>query len=203
MSDFTFLLEKTISDSSPLVYDELASTYDEVMSSVSYVAPKGAVSIWFETISSSLTDGAVHKVFDAGSGTGLVGEEIAKYNNSSIEVFGGDLSPVMLDTANNKKVYTDLKIVNLKEELPYKEESFDSAICVGLFLQGHLGTECLPNIFRVLKKDGYFIASTREDFYEEDKWIQSIEDNGCVLLDKRVISLHKKSKGIVLIIQKK
>ena len=93
------------------------------------------------------TSGQKHKIFDAGCGTGQLTTEILKsIPEGAVEIFGGDYSPEMLSIAKGKNIYNDLKVVNLKEELPYAAESFDSVISSGVFLQGHCGPECIPNI---------------------------------------------------------
>ena len=78
-----------------------------------------------------------------------------------IEIYGRDLSPDMLEKAKPKNIYADLKVVNLKVQLPYEPESFDSVISSGTFIPGHCGPECVPNIIRVLKRNCYFVTTVR------------------------------------------
>ena len=101
-----------------------------------------------------------YRILDAGCGTGLVIETLLKsneYNRQNLYVCGGDYSQEMLSMARMKDIYDDLRELNLKEELPYEPESFDSVVSSGVFLQGHCGPECLHNIIRVLKRGCYFI----------------------------------------------
>lgn len=120
-----------------------------------------------------------HKIYDAGCGTGYVGEDLVTIVPSDLyELYGGDLSPGMIEIAKTKKCYDGLQVDNLKVPLSYEVETFDSVLSAGVFVQGHCGPECLPNIFHVLKKGGNFITTCRKQFYEETKdvWDKTIKD---------------------------
>ena len=74
------------------------------------------------------------RVFDAGCGTGLVGQCFTDLvSQGLVELYGGDWSSGMLEVAKckNIKFYNDLEIVNLKKPLPYDAESFDGITCSG------------------------------------------------------------------------
>lgn len=202
----TSIHEESLHDGNPEVYKEFAVNYEEYSLSpeVNYEAP-GSVVLKWKSYHPSATN-PKHKIFDAGCGTGLVGEEFAKsVSGIDLELYGGDLSPDMLELAKDKKVYTDLKNVNLKEELPYGEGFFDSIVSAGTFLQGHCGPECLPHIFRVLKRNGYFITSVRKPFYEKSKpeWAQKITESNCELHEEALMPYSALSDGLVLVIYKK
>ena len=77
--------------------------------------------------------GKKHKILDTGCGTGLAGELLLNSISTpqAIQLYGGDISTEMLKIAKSKGIYTELQVINLKEELPYEANSFDSVICVG------------------------------------------------------------------------
>ena len=197
---------ESLAEGSPEVYKNFADKYDEFFNTLNYCGTTNTVGVWQRYHPNILGDGTVHNVLDAGCGTGLVGEAIFKlYGHCNLlNVYGGDLSPDMLEKAKTKNVYGDLKIVNLKEQLPYQPEFFDSIISSGTFLQGHCGPECIPNIIRVLKRNCYFVTTVRTKFYEETKseWERQIKECGCELIEKTEIQYHDMAKGLVLIIKK-
>ena len=148
-----------------------------------------------------------HKLFDAGCGTGLVIQVLLQsndYNRQDLDIYGGDYSNEMLSMAREKKMFDHLEQINLKEELPYEPETFDSIVSSGVFLQGHCGPECIPNIIRVLKKGCYFITTVRTPFYEETKeeWDRQIPASGAVLLEAYDAPYNRNSKGLILVMQK-
>ena len=150
-----------------------------------------------------------HKLFDAGCGTGRLVIQVLlqsnEYNRQDLDIYGGDYSKEMLSMAQEKHIYDDLRPVNLKEELPYEPESFDSIVSSGVFLQGHCGPECIPNILRVLKRRCYFITTVRTPFYKETKeeWDRQIPACGAELLEAYDAPYNKNSEGLILVIQKK
>ena len=124
--------------------------------------------------------------------------------NGVVEIFGADLSPDMLEIAKSKNVYAELKIANLKEQLPYQKESFDSIVCGGVFVQGHCGPECLPHLMRVLKKGGLFIASVRNEFFRETKeeWVKQVQECPCELKEQAEMPYYKDMTSVMLVICK-
>jgi SAM-dependent methyltransferase len=192
------VLHSVLEDGGPENYKKFAQNYDNYLESINYAIPESTVSNWLSYHPDIRAGGGgrPHRVFDAGCGTGLAAVEIAKLGLPSgvVEVHGGDLSPDMLEIAKTKNVYHDLKVVNLKEELPYEAEWFDSVISTGVFVHGHCGPKCLPNLFRILKKNGYLITTVRGDFYDEVKqeWMDMMEKCNCKLVEKKEIAFHDK-----------
>lgn len=201
------LYEAVLVDGGPENYKEWATHYESDVKTLNYAGHRSVNEKWKNYHEKFLSDDATvkHKVFDAGCGSGLVGEDlITTIPPNSVEIYGGDLSPDLLDIARNKNIYADLRVVNLKEELPYQPEYFDSIVCAGVFLQGHCGPDCLPNLVRVLKKGCYLIATVRKLFYEETKqeWQQQLQVCNCELLEEIEMPYHEDAKAIVVVINK-
>ena len=198
--------EATLVDGGPENYDKYATTYDDEHTAEKWTGYQHVVDKWYAHNEQKLRSGSEkHKVFDAGCGTGLVGATFAEKNLlSAADLYGGDLSPGMLTLAEAKNAYVDLKVVNLKEELPYDQEFFDSIVCAGVFLQGHCGSETIPHLMRVLKKGGYLIATARSGFYESTKeeWEREFSENQCVVIENGLVPYHSGMLGILLVIQK-
>ena len=202
--DWHRLLKESEIKASPDIYREWADTYDTFRVSSNSKGAESIATIWKRYHGDQLKH---YKIFDAGCGTGGVGEEMFKLLGRThlIEIYGGDLSPDMLEKAKPKNIYADLKVVNLKEQLPYEPEFFDSIISSGTFIPGHCGPECIPNIIRVLKRNCYFITTVRAKLYEETKpeWEQQIKECGCELVEEILdIKYNDLFKGFALVIKK-
>ena len=195
-------------------YDKWAKSYDADLKAMGYSGHKSVNEKWrsyheslLQTAGEASADRSSlnHRIFDAGCGTGFVGEDMASFLPPNVfEVYGGDLSPESVEIAKSKKVYTDVKVVNLKEKLPYEADYFDSIVCAGTFLQGHCGPECLPNLMRVLKKGCYLIATVRKKFLEETRaeWEKQIINCNCRLIEEEEMPYHSDAKATVLVMCK-
>jgi ubiquinone/menaquinone biosynthesis C-methylase UbiE len=114
------------------------------------------------------------KIFDAGCGTGLVGEILNK--NSFQNLIGVDFSQEMLNIAKQKNVYQSLDLVDLTKKLDYKDNLFDAVICAGTFTCGHVGPEALREMVRITKQGGYICFTVRKQEWEASPYMQIISD---------------------------
>ena len=196
--------EAVLVDGGPNNYDKYASTYEK--DHETYKGHKIVFDKWFTWNEEKLKLSSEKQVcFDAGCGTGLVGALIVeKCRAGAVELYGGDLSQEMLKRAKDKNAYVDLKVVNLKEELPYDSDFFDCILCAGVFLQGHCGPETIPHMMRVLKKNGYLFASIRKAFYDttKEEWDKKIAESGCKIVDHELVPYFGDMLGVRLVIQK-
>ena len=205
-------IHATEKDGGPTTYRDLAPGYEAVFEQVEWVGYQSIITKWLEHYSSEslqtqAASGRKHKILDAGCGTGLLGEYMSTVvPMDNVELYGGDITPEMIEQAKMKKNagYMDFKIINLKKELPYEEEYFDSIVSSGVFYIAHCGPDCLPNIVRVLKKNGIFVTTSRKTFYEETKedWEKYIRESNCTLLEAVDIPYHMLAKGTSLVIRK-
>ncbi len=178
-------------DGGSTTYDKWASSYEVDVNSMNYSGYKSVVTKWQAYHSELLSKtGEKHKVFDAGCGTGLVGELVLRSASlEMIQFYGGDISSEMLKIAESKRIYTDLQVVDLKEELPYEANSFDSVISAGVFGIGHCGPECVPNILRILKPGCVFIATVNKKLFDKapEEWTKFLAECNSELLEKTEI----------------
>ena len=200
-------------DGGPNAYKSRAKDYDEEMIKIGLQGPQSIIGKWLEhyspeSLQTQAASGRKHRILDAGCGTGLVGEYMSTVvPMDNVELYGGDITPEMLEEVKGKKGnagYVDLQVINLKKELPYEEEFFDSVITCGVFVAGHCGPDCLPNIFRVLKKGGLLVTSSRKALYEETKedWDKHIKECNCTLLKACDIPYLTMAQGMCLVIKK-
>ena len=195
----------TLEDGGPENYKIWAPSYETDLPM--YNGPESANFKWLKYHSQFLQPGSSKlKVLDAGCGTGLVGKSLVSSVQTTdlIELYGGDLSPDMLEIARSKQIYTDLRVINLKEPLPYNTEYFDSILCVGVFIQGHCGPNCLPNLLRPLKRGCILIATVRKIFYEQTKegWEENIRKCSCKVEEQTEMPYLEDMTCLVMVIRK-
>ena len=83
----------------------------------------------------------------------------------------------MIDIAISRG-YRSLFLGNLNESLPLESNSYDAALCVGVFTHGHVGPSRLEELIRVIKPEGLVCFTVNEDVYESygfDKVIKELE----------------------------
>ena len=172
---------------------------------------KSVVSKWLSYHCAQLTsdskpgESPKHKIFDAGCGTGLVGENLVSLvPRDLIDIYGADVSSNMLEIARTKSVYTDLQIVDLNKELPYAADFFDSVLCAGVFGVGHCGPDCLPNLIRVLKRGCHLFATVNREIYDVQRleWTKQIKDCNCELIEDNEMPYREAAKAVVVVIHK-
>ena len=115
------------------------------------------------------------KIIDVGCGTGLVGLELQKLGYTNFD--GIDISKDMIDIAIDRG-YKALFLGNLNDSLPIESDSYDAALCVGVFTHGHVGPGRLKELSRIVKSDGLVCFTINENVYESygfDKVMQKLE----------------------------
>ena len=153
------------------VYKKWASIYDQDNDDVlGTVSQPNSVQIFHKHLSDKN-----QKIIDVGCGTGLVGLELSKLGYTSFD--GVDISKEMIDIAISRG-YRSLFLGNLNESLPLESNSYDAALCVGVFTHGHVGPSRLEELTRVIKSEGLVCFTVNEDVYESygfDKVIKELE----------------------------
>ena len=141
------------------IYKEWASAYDydndHLLGTVSQPL---SVQIFQEY----MKDNSI-RIIDVGCGTGLVGVEL---KNSGFTNFDGiDISQEMIDIAKQRG-YSKLFIGSLNESLPFESNEYDAAFCVGVFTHGHVGSDRLDELVRIVKPGGIICFTINEGVYE-------------------------------------
>ncbi len=105
----------------------------------------------------------VNKVLDVGCGTGTAAIKIAKdlgYKDNSL-IVGLDAAPRMIDAARKKsKHLKNTRFdVEIAEDLPYEDESFDAVISTFFFhhIDFELKKKVLQEIWRIIKRNGVVV----------------------------------------------
>ena len=112
------------------------------------------------------------KIIDVGCGTGLVGLELKKLGYTNFD--GIDISKEMIDIAIDRG-YKSLLLGNLNNSLPIESNSYDAALCVGVFTHGHVGPSRLKELTRIIKSQGLVCFTVNEDVYKSYGFDEVIE----------------------------
>ena len=140
-------------------YDEWAKDYDaDLEKDFDYQGPQFAAEYFAKYVPKEA------RILDAGAGTGLVGEILAKMGYGDMVAM--DLSEGMLEEARKKKVYRKFHQMVMGEPLDYATDCFDAVICVGTLTVAHAPASSLDELVRITKPGGYIVYTLRPDTYE-------------------------------------
>ena len=103
--------------------------------------------------------------------------------NRTEEVFRiDDLSnPVGLYVGRG--IYNGVKAGDITLPLEYDDDEFDGVISSGTFTHGHVGSEPLIEIFRIIKPNGILACTVHEELWQNRKFdqvFQSLEDQNLI-----------------------
>jgi len=142
-------------------YDQWAKDYDaDLDKGFGYVGPKMAVDFFMRYVTKEA------RILDAGAGTGLVGELLAKQGYSNLVAM--DMSLGMLEEARAKNAYREFHQMIMGETLGFTTDSFDAVISVGVLTLGHAPASSLDELIRVTKPGGYIAYTLRPDVYRDN-----------------------------------
>jgi hypothetical protein len=114
----------------------------------------------------------------------------------------------MMDVARSKKeLYSLLDVVDLTKPFPktYLDNTYDAMLCSGVFLQGHVGPEAIPELSRVVKPNGMLCFTVRPTFFEEtkEKWLLALEESGVDLIETKMLDYCPNTQGTHVVLSKK
>ncbi|MEM7344350.1 MAG: class I SAM-dependent methyltransferase [Chloroflexota bacterium] len=141
-------------------YAKWADDYDTDVAHEHYAAPQIMVDML-----QALNNETTLNIIDAGCGTGLVGDLL--YQQGYRQIDGFDLSPDMVQIAETRGVYNQLRgNIDLTQPLAnYDENSYDVAFCCGVFTLGHVSPTALNQLIYLVRPGGYILVSTRVSYY--------------------------------------
>ena len=114
------------------------------------------------------------------------------------KIYGVDFSRNMLDLVP-KGVYKNIKIADLNKPLTFKDQEFDSVLCVGTFTYGHVRPHALDEFIRITKKNGLICFTVNEGVYKEngfEKKIKELKSKGSWIIKELFISDYIKRKNV-------
>jgi len=131
-------------EKSRALYRDWAETYDDTMLQGLHYQSPGTVA---RLLAEHLPDRSA-VVLDIGCGTGLLGQGLAAQGFRAID--GLDVSPEMMQVAQRRGVYRDFIAADLNQPLAIADATYGGMSCCGTFTHGHVGANCLDELFRVL-----------------------------------------------------
>jgi predicted TPR repeat methyltransferase len=142
-------------------YKSWAANYDaDTVGAFGYVAHIASAKALDETL-----DRKDAYILDAGCGTGLVGEELARMGYTRMDAL--DYSKEMLDEAETKKVYERHIQADLSKPLDMEDNRYDAIVCTGTFTYGHVKAEAFDELVRITRPGGVIAFTIREGAYED------------------------------------
>ena len=164
------ILNAQSTDALMSVYDDWADRYEtELLDDWGYTSPKMAM-----TLLQRYSDINGSTVLDAGCGTGLVGELLARAGVGDLS--GVDYSQGMLDKAKDKDVYHSLAKIDLNKEVPIASASYDAVTCIGTFTSTHVVPEALRELVRLTRSGGVVVFTVRDDYWEATRFVDLLID---------------------------
>ena len=183
-----------------VVYKEWATAYDHDNDNLlGTVSQPLSVQIFQEYIKDKSL-----RIIDVGCGTGLVGVELEKGGFSNFD--GIDISQEMIDIAKQRG-YAQLFIGSLNVSLPCENNEYDAALCVGVFTHGHVGSNRLDELVRIVKPGGIICFTVNEGVYDSygfDSKIKNLESTNIweILEIRKGDYMTKKNiKGIYCVVK--
>ncbi len=138
-------------------YDVWAELYDsDVGSYEDYLVPTEAVRVAEKTLDSN------DRIFDAGAGTGLVGQTL--HDAGFLELWAIDYSAEMLEIARSKGVYREIHQCDLGKKTHFADDSFDAVITCGTTSQ--MPSYSLREFVRLIRPGGHIIFAVMTDPWE-------------------------------------
>ncbi|WP_423918023.1 class I SAM-dependent DNA methyltransferase [Candidatus Poriferisodalis sp.] len=123
-------------------------------------------------------------VLDAGCGTGIVGDELARLGVTVID--GIDISTEMLAKAGTKThdsrpTYRQLVEADLTGRIDLADESYDGIVSAGTFTHGHLGPDTISELLRVARTGAHCALGINSAHFDESgfgDWLEQCRADG-------------------------
>lgn len=139
-------------------YDLWAELYDsDVGSYEDYLVQREAANVTKTKL------GPDSLIFDAGAGTGLVGQALSEAGFQNLVAV--DYSAQMLEVARQKGVYKDIHQCDLGKATDFQSDSFDAVITCGTTSQ--MPSYSLREFVRVVRPGGYIIFAVIAEPWKE------------------------------------
>jgi len=151
-------------------YNSWAKTYDKTVCAVNYAGPRQGG----EALAQFLKDNKHARILDVAAGTGLTAEAVMEFGFDNFDAL--DPAQEMLDVAKEKNIYQNFFCEYLgPNRLSMDSNTYDAVIGTGMFGCGHVGTDCLPELIRVIKKGGFLVIACRTAHIVENPKLCSFE----------------------------
>ncbi len=165
-------------------YQKWADDYDrQMVDNLNYLSPNLIAEILIRYL-----DDRKARILDIGCGTGLTSILLNQKGYTKID--GLDFSADMLRVAGERGIYNSLIEADLNQPLDVMDSRYDAAISSGTFTHGHVGSEPLDEIFRLLKGGGILGCTIHLDLWQTRGFESKLQQ----LIDRGIISCLYKEK---------
>lgn len=166
-------------------YSEWAEDYDDRMESVlGYLAPR----LMAEKFAGALAD-RNSVILDVGCGTGLTSHYLIEQGFRTCD--GVDLNPQMLEKSRARGIYRDLIEADITAPIDLPSRHYDGIISSGTFTLGHVGSQPIPELVRLLKPGGILGCTVHREIWDRD----GFGDRFAQLQDAGVLTLLERTPG--------
>ena len=103
--------------------------------------------------------------------------------------------------------YSKLSVGSLNSSLPFENNAYDAAFCVGVFTHGHVGSDRLKELVRIVKTGGIICFTINEGVFEsygfnsEIKRLESEKVWKVLEVRKNDYMIKKNVKGFYCIVE--
>ena len=172
------------------VFDNFASEFDEILSSLSYSSPQRIAEIIKKNMCIDST--YKYKILDLGCGTGLCGKAIDSLFKKR-ELCGIDLSTFMLAEARHKGVYNHLEKAEIKEYLSTAKTLYNIVISADVLTYFGQLEDMFLGVFSILLEGGFFVFSITQNIEDEQDFF--LHASGRFSHTKKYIETTLKNSG--------
>ncbi|OGI12080.1 hypothetical protein A3K64_01935 [Candidatus Micrarchaeota archaeon RBG_16_36_9] len=147
---------------------------------------------YFNSVICFLKNQRLGKILDAGCAFGLLLRELRPFFD---ELYGFDISSYAIKRAKKIAPEANLKIADLNEELPYRDNIFDCITVFDVLEHTKKFEESFKRLTRKLKKGGYLIISVPIDnwFTNIIAFLDNDKTHFSILREKEIIQIVKRN----------
>lgn len=150
-------------------YSKWANEYDECMQTgLHYIAPQQLAARLSQFLHNRQA-----QILDVGCGTGLTALALDQLGYENFD--GVDFSPDMLAVARRRSIYINLFEANLKQPLALNDSQYDAVVSTGTFTLGHLNTEPLDELARILRPGGLLACTVHREIWHKGGFAAKFE----------------------------
>lgn len=164
-------------DSMVNFYQKWADDYDrQMVENLNYLSPEIIAQLLIRHLENKNA-----QILDIGCGTGLT--SVLLHEKGYTQIDGLDFSTDMLRVAGERNLYQNLIEADLNLPLMVEHDYYDAAISSGTFTHGHVGSEPLDEIFRILKNGGLLACTIHLDLWQSrgfESKLQALIDKGAI-----------------------
>jgi len=157
-------MKKIYPDSKVEIQGFTAKFYDNLLDFVTL----GGYSIFIKKVIKSMNINPNDKIIDFGAGTGRNALLMNKYLSENGEIFGLEISELMISQFKNKtKNYKNISVVNQRIDQLFKLEKKYDKVFISFVLHGfpfEIQKNIIQNAFNALKENGEFIILDFNEF---------------------------------------